>query len=291
MYGGGKFPMGLEKGNREFIQMITEACEKKGVPISEAAIHQAKVGWDLYYKGDKLTAIKRFNQAWLLDNECLLAFVGFAVISRDRGNLKESIVYYKNAIELGLDDPRIYNDYGLVLLQKAEINNNFKEQHSEYNEALKLFERAATSGYVNAQYRLGQLYRKGQGVDKDLNKAIDLFEKAALQGFIQAQTQLGLMYWYGKEIPKDGKKALKWTQMAVDKGDANAQGILAYLYATGVGVEHDFVKAYMWAHIAMARGDKKIQGIINQLHKDMTPEQIAEGKKLAEKWLEKNKTE
>ncbi|MDH3806909.1 MAG: hypothetical protein OEU90_15760, partial [Gammaproteobacteria bacterium] len=55
----------------------------------EAAAEQfARIGWNCYYEGKKSTAIKRFNQAWLLHPDNQNALWGFAVISRERGKME-----------------------------------------------------------------------------------------------------------------------------------------------------------------------------------------------------------
>lgn len=48
--------------------------------------------------------------------------------------------------------------------------------------AVRLFETAAKNGSQEAQYHLGQMYRKGQGLSKDLNKAKKWLLKSAQQG-------------------------------------------------------------------------------------------------------------
>ena len=112
----------------------------------------------MFVKGDKLTAIKRFNQAWLLDQNCYLAFEGFAVISKDRGNLVDAIKYYQTAIGLNTDEPRLADSCALILLQKADLNKNKKKQADEYQRALQLFKSAARKGDAKAQNNLGYIY-------------------------------------------------------------------------------------------------------------------------------------
>lgn len=72
-----------------------------------AAEHFARVGWNLYYQGDKSTAIKRFNQAWLLHPRNQNALWGFAVISRERGKTESAVRYYEMALESGPEDPKL----------------------------------------------------------------------------------------------------------------------------------------------------------------------------------------
>jgi len=53
-----------------------------------------------------------------------------------------------------------------------------------------LYEKSATLGYSIAMYNLGNCYKNGWGVTKDLTKAQEWYTKAAAQGHAKAQTKL-----------------------------------------------------------------------------------------------------
>ena len=63
---------------------------------------------------------------------------------------------------------------------------------------------------AEAQYNLGLMYYKGQGVPQNYEQAAYLFKKAAKQGHRNAQDKLGGMYYNGKGVPQDDKKAIGW---------------------------------------------------------------------------------
>ena len=136
MYGGGELPKRVIKANKEFVEIVKRDCEKQGIPLADAAFQQAMVGRNLFVKGDMLTAIKRFNQAWLLDQNCYLAFEGFAVISQKRGNLADAVKYYQTAIRLNPDELRLVTGCALAWLQKADQSNDKNQQSEEYRQAL-----------------------------------------------------------------------------------------------------------------------------------------------------------
>ena len=56
-------------------------------------------------------------------------------------------------------------------------------KNGNYKEAAKLFRKAANHGYALAQYDLGYMYAKGQGVRQDLHTAKELFGKACDNGY------------------------------------------------------------------------------------------------------------
>ena len=64
-------------------------------------------------------------------------------------------------------------------------------------------ETLAKEGNVYAQTKLGNLYRKGEGVSKDLVKAVAWYQKAADQGNADSQYNLGLHYAYFNDATDD----------------------------------------------------------------------------------------
>ena len=57
----------------------------------------------------------------------------------------------------------------------------------DYGQAMEWFKKAAEQGYANAQYSIGIMYRRGEGVEQDYSQAMDWFRKAAEQGHVDAQ--------------------------------------------------------------------------------------------------------
>jgi TPR repeat protein len=56
-------------------------------------------------------------------------------------------------------------------------------------------------------------------------------QKKALNGDAKAQFQLGWMYSKGQGVPKDNTEALKWYRLAAEQGDAKAQRSLGSMYS------------------------------------------------------------
>ncbi len=95
----------------------------------------------------------------------------------------------------------------------------------EYQEALEEWAPLA-KGLPQAQYALGLMYSKGNGVKKDYRQAAYWYRKAADQNFTLAQFNLGLMYEYGNGVPKSKKAAIKWYRRAAALGDLDSQNRL-----------------------------------------------------------------
>ncbi|MGD8559219.1 MAG: tetratricopeptide repeat protein [Gammaproteobacteria bacterium] len=104
----------------------------------------------------------------------------------------------------------------------------------------------AESGNAEAQYDLGTMYERGNGVAKDMQKAFDWYLKAAKQGSDKGAYKVGLSYLHGKGVKEDHKKALKWLNDAADKNYVRAFYFIGTMYEKGDGVSKDLNKALRW---------------------------------------------
>jgi TPR repeat protein len=147
--------------------------------------------------------------------------------------------------------------------------------------------RLAEQGDVQAQVNLGLMYYSGQEVPLDYTEALHWFRKAADRGEAAAQHNLGTIYNQGKGAPQDYKEAVRWYRKAAEQGLAASQGALAEMYYHGRGVPQDYQLAYMWSSLAAAAGDVTATNNRDVLASIMTPEQIAEGQRLAREWYER----
>ncbi len=108
MYGGYPKTASQEAADKAFIESVLPL---DGHDPEAAAERLARLGWNFYYQGDRATAIRRFNQAWLLHAENQNALWGFAVISRDRGKVDAALRYYALAIDQGAAEPKLIDEY------------------------------------------------------------------------------------------------------------------------------------------------------------------------------------
>ena len=58
---------------------------------------------------------------------------------------------------------------------------------------------------------------------RDYATALREFRPLAEQGHADAQFNLGLMYYKGQGVPQDHAEAMKWYRKAAEQGDADAQ--------------------------------------------------------------------
>jgi TPR repeat protein len=155
-------------------------------------------------------------------------------------------------------------------------------ESGDYATALREWKPLAEKGLANAQYNLGQIYRRVQRAPQGYKTAVKWYRLAAKQGNAAAQSNLGWMYDLGKGVPKNYKTAVKWYRLAAKQGDAIAQSNLGTMYNNGQGVPKDYVRAHMWFNIAAKYGNNKnASGNRDIVAKQMTTSQLKTAQRLA----------
>ncbi len=104
---------------------------------------------------------------------------------------------------------------------------------SNLDEAVKWYRKAADQGYAPAQFNLGWMYDRGEGVPQDYAEAVKWYRKAADQGLSIAQFYLGTMYDKGEGVPQDYAEAVRWYRKAADQDVQDAQFNLGAMYENG----------------------------------------------------------
>lgn len=181
----------------------------------------------------------------------------------------------------------------LVALTPAANAQDFDKglevsQAGDYEAALKEWRPLAEQGSAEAQFNLGIIYDKGEGVLKDIEEAVRWYRLAAKQGHANAQTILGLMYYEGDAISEDLQEAKHWTRLAARQGHAIAQGWLGLIHAEGKGAPKNAVAAHMWYSASLANGYENAGRLRDDLEATMPPDQIAQATQMAKTCLSSN---
>ena len=90
----------------------------------QAFDHMMAVGWSFFKRGNIGTAIKRFNQAWLIDSTRYESYWGFAAAEGRLNNFETSKHYYEKALNHGGDTKILNPEYAIVLREQAKAENN-----------------------------------------------------------------------------------------------------------------------------------------------------------------------
>ena len=88
---------------------------------------------------------------------------------------------------------------------------------------------------------------------------------------------------------KNEVEAGRWFRRAAEQNLAAAQSNLGVCYERGDGVPKYEAEAYKWDLLAAAQGDTRAKRNATMLELLLSPEQIAEGKRRAQDWLEQRK--
>jgi localization factor PodJL len=146
-------------------------------------------------------------------------------------------------------------------------------------------DRAAQTGLAPAQFRLGSMYEKGQGVRKDLAEARHLYVAAAEKGHAKAMHNLAVLYTRGINGAPDYGAAVEWFRKAAAYGTVDSQYNLGILYARGTGIDRDLVESYKWFILASKGGDKDAAHKRDEVAKALDPKQIEAAKAAADAFV------
>jgi Tfp pilus assembly protein PilF len=114
MFGGQPKTAEMLAADQQFIANT----EKFGYTRAQGSDKSVQLGWQYFFqKHDVATAMKRFNQAWVLDSDNGDSFHGFAILvmSRDHDTAQADALF-QQGIAKPRQSPGIYLDYGRFLL-------------------------------------------------------------------------------------------------------------------------------------------------------------------------------
>lgn len=169
-------------------------------------------------------------------------------------DIRRAISLYEKADAGGSASAAV--DLGFIYFQGRKARRDLGTARAYYERACAGFEKApepekwhAVYGY----YRLGELYREGKGVEKNLLTAARLFRFAAVHGNVYACHELGEMYRNGAGVRKSSIDSDKWfTEMwkvlneSLNPCDHWAMRTAGAACRDGNGIAHDFQSAAMW---------------------------------------------
>lgn len=144
----------------------------------------------------------------------------------------------------------------------TSLLTNAAEVYDELGELSKI-KREAKLGQLDAQFKLGKRYEKGEGLDQSDIEALKWYEKAAAQGHEQASLATGFFYRHGRGTSIDQDKALTYYKKAADLGNLMAAHNLGLIYRekshTPTTASDTLRKAKQWFAMAASGGVKSAQ--------------------------------
>ena len=150
----------------------------------------------------------------------------------------------------------------------------------------------AKDSAADASRKLGMRYYRGEGVPLDYDKAVLHLGRAVEQGDAEAANILGKMYEFGMGVKEDEALSAKWYVAGSELNDPASQFHASIAYYKGAGVTKDRAQAAKWWTLAMAHGEwfrKRYLPTIESAEATLTPDELAEGRRMAAEWKARGK--
>ncbi|MEQ9490345.1 MAG: tetratricopeptide repeat protein [Alphaproteobacteria bacterium] len=146
MFGGIEKNEDMKRADETFI----EKTDELGLSREEGAKVSIKLGWKYFLRADYASAMKRFNQAWVLDPSNGDIYHGMAAVVAERDkDVDAADALFQESLNSSFHSPGVLADYGYFLIrsgrpQNAEnmlrdaIENHPDAQNLRYNLAIAL---------------------------------------------------------------------------------------------------------------------------------------------------------
>lgn len=157
--------------------------------------------------------------------------------------------------------------FGLCTVLWACGDNSKTNIPTEYCEELV---RLAEEGNAEAQFKLGQCYFDGKGIDKNEREAVKWITKAAGQGNVDGLAAMGNAYQIGiGGLKVNYEEAVSFFLKAAEKGHLGAMYNLGIAYLDGVGVTRNPKESFNWFLKAAEKGDAMSQRFVGDYYRYM----------------------
>lgn len=246
---------GVQKDEHEALKWLNEGLARG----SQDAIVWSILA-SIYHRGpedlrDMEKALLMYNRAAEAGNVSALNAMGNVYFYGDGvpQDKRRAFELYKQAADKGsvagkFNVAQFYHTGSVVKQDEAEALRLYREV---------LVERSADDTFAVGvlEDKLGDIYRAGRGVKKDMIQAIGWYSRAVAKGDIKAHTSMAELYGRELQIEPDHSKAEQMLREAAEKGNVAAQVDLAWYYSEGAEGAKSPTMAYTWMKIAADRGN------------------------------------
>ncbi|KAH3756269.1 sel1 repeat family protein [Pelomyxa schiedti] len=250
-------------GNEDIEELMSRSCceamDLVGVFASAvivlAAIRYFGVGG---IRPNSAEAAKLYSVAASSKQQHPVALFNLAVLTAMGDGVEKNNAAAKTLLESAAKQSHVGAQYHLAAIYYSERN---------FQGAIVLYTQAAAQGDDNALCSLARMYRRGDGVLKNVCLCAALLQRAAQQGNVDACIDLGQMYFIGEGVAKvNEKEALRLFRVAADQGNAGAQFNLALLHSRGEGgLVRDRREACKLYSLAAAQGHASAKVNLSQM--------------------------
>ncbi len=169
----------------------------------------------------------------------------------ERTNPREALYWYERAALLGNEVAM----YGVVrVCGRAKDDIILKEKAKFWQLAID-----AAEGNKTAQFKLGQAFIAGNGIEQDIERGIKAIEELAEENITEAQIFIGDWYIAESNLNPNPRLSAEWHFRAAQHGSTEGQLKLGHHYRDGIGVGQDRIRASYWYERAGEQGNAEAQ--------------------------------
>lgn len=143
----------------------------------------------------------------------------------------------------------VKNNNTQAMLEFAEVKSNTRKD----GQAIKLLEKAAELGNLDANYQLALRYLYGNGVDKDKEYSRELFEKAAKLNHEASKSALTSIHYFPEIMAEQGNRDAQYI-VATNLFREAVRNIIDTRYAAKNRSPEIFAKSLYWFDKAAEQG-------------------------------------
>ncbi len=147
-------------------------------------------------------------------------------------------------------------------------------------------QKAAQKGHPGAAMRLQEL-RGSRSQRENGGASISNLQSRAQSGDRDAQYKLGVIYDRGDGVARNAAKAVEWYTIAAKAGVPAAQERLGIMHMRGEGTQKDLMTAYIWLKIAAGNGQDGAETALEFVSEQLSDANLRMARALAEKVKQK----
>ncbi|OHT17416.1 hypothetical protein TRFO_12372 [Tritrichomonas foetus] len=117
------------------------------------------------------------------------------------------------------------------------------DDQKDHEAAFKILLQCSRKGNKDATLMVGNMYMKGDGVEKNIDEGLGILSGLAYSGHSQALFAIGLYNYLGLFIPKDYETAFNTLMMASGQGEVESNLYIGNMYELGQGTTVNFQAA------------------------------------------------
>lgn len=168
-------------------------------------------------------------------------------------NVKE---YFQDVMDAAADGEDVaLNVLGMIYAGYSKYRQMGLVVKPDKRTAFDYFMKAADAQNADAMDNLGNCYKNGDGVDKDIEKAAEWYRKSAECGWLSGVYHYATCLRKGEGVEKDEKEALRWYMKAGASGHGRSLNMLGSCAEKGHGMNEDPELAFEWYRLAAESGD------------------------------------